>query len=115
MLAVRIDGGRPIRGAEADVTSMVQLSHHCEVFMDKINENFRVYYLLSLQSVEAEEAAPSTTSSPTVLSKKQTRPNQLKARSHSSRRLRIAAEDHYTDFILSWHVRIILSENHVSQ
>ena len=90
-----------MQGCEADVSSMVQLSHYCEIMMGRMNEKFRVYYQLQLEGYEqnvssnANNNAPSSpTSSFTSLFS-----------SHSTRRLKLAEESHYADFIVSWQVR----------
>lgn len=93
---------------EVDVTSMVNLSHHCEVLMDKINADFRVYYLLQVPGGDIRlNRSGSVADSPSSSTRKRSLVTEKPSitSSQSSRRLKIAAEDHYTDFILSWHVR----------
>lgn len=103
----RIGGGHHLHKTDVDVTSMVNLSHHCDVLMEKINADFRVYYLLQVPSGDVRESRGDyVASSPAPPSRKRTLTTEKPSfrSTQSSRRLKIAAEDHYTDFILSWHV-----------
>lgn len=88
---------------------MVKLAHHCDVLLDKMGDKFREYYLQQLEDMESNLPADATNgilqvaeSSALLFSVK---PDLLHEReSLLSRRMKVAEEDHYLDFILSWHV-----------